>query len=207
MSAVGYGERVAYPSKGPTIGDAGRGVPSASTHQRQPSSLAQAQHQQRAPLTEARATVNLDHISQPLRSSKKTATPATDDRENRGAAAAPPQVKNHQNLPKPKDKVRPASPPPIIRDNHRTLSFEKVGFLGEVRDIRPNLCGDDRVDWLLSSIRVALRVYMRPRTLQERAMLSRLSAKAPSRRKKQKPRSVLSLLWGSYSDGSHIALC
>lgn len=192
MSALGYGERVACPSKGPTIGDVGHGVPSTSTHQRQPSSLAQAQHQQRAPLTEARATVNLDHISQPLRNSKKTATPAIDDRENRGVAAAPPQAKANQNLPKSKDKVRPASPPSIIRDNHRTLSFEKVGFLGEVRDIRPNPHADDRVDWLLSSIRVALRVYMRPRTLQEPAMLSRLSAKGHSRRKKQKPRLVLS---------------
>ena len=132
MSALGYGERAAYSSKGPVIGDAGRGFPSASTHQRQPSSLAQAQHQQRAPLTEARATVNLDHISQPLRSSKKTATLATDDRENRGATAAPPLARNDKNLPKSKDKVRPVSPPPIIRDNHRTLSFEKVGFLGEV---------------------------------------------------------------------------
>lgn len=148
MSAVGYGERVACPSKVPTIGDVGHGVPSASTHQRQSSSLAQAQHQQRAPLTEARATVNLDHISQPLRNSKKTATPAIDDRENRGVAVAPQpaQAKPNQNLPKSKDKVRPASPPSIIRDNHRTLSFEKVGFLGEVRDIRPKPRGDDRVD-------------------------------------------------------------
>lgn len=131
MSALGYGERAAYSSKGPVIGDAGRGFPSASTHQRQPSSLAQAQHQ-RVPLTEARATVNLDHISQPLRSSRKTATLATDDRENRGATAPPPQARNDENLPKSKDKARPASPPPIIRDNHRTRSFEKVGFLGEV---------------------------------------------------------------------------
>jgi hypothetical protein len=138
MSAVGYGEPTAYPSKGPTIGNAGHGFPSTTAYQRQPSSLAQAQHQQRAPLTEARATVNLDHISQPLRSSKRTATPATDDRENRGATAAPPQAKDNKHLPKSKDKVRPASPPPIIRDNHRTLSFEKVGFLGEVRNIRPN---------------------------------------------------------------------
>lgn len=134
MSALGYGERAAYSSKGPVIGDAGRGFSSASTHQRQLSSLAQVQHQQRAPLTEARATVNLDHISQPLRSSKKTTTLATDDRENRGAAAAP----KDENPPKPKDKVRPASPPPIIRDNHRTLSFEKVGFLGEVCHILSN---------------------------------------------------------------------
>ena len=183
---------MACSSKGPTIGDVGHGVPSAPSHQRQLSSLAQAQHQQRAPLTEARATVNLDHISQPLRNSKKTATLAIDDRENRGTATALPRAKNNNNLPKSKDKVRPASPPPIIRDNHRTLSFEKVGFLGEVRDIRPKLCGDDRVDGLLSSIRVDLRVYMRPRTLQEHAMLSRLSAKGHSRRKKQKPRSVLS---------------
>ena len=135
MSAVGHGERAAYSSKGSAIGDTGRGFPSSSTHQRQPSSLAQAQHQQRAPLTEARATVNLDHISQPLRSSKKTVTPASNDRENKGAPVAPPQAKN---IPKSKDKVRPASPPPIIRDNHRTVSFEKVGFLGEVRHIRPN---------------------------------------------------------------------
>lgn len=194
MSAVGYGERVAYPSKGSTIGDAGRGAPSVSAHQRQPSSLAQPQHQQRAPLTEARATVNLDHISQPLRSSKKTATPVIDDRENRGIAGALPQATDNKNLPKPKDKVRPASPPSIIRDNHRTLSFEKVGFLGEVRNIRPKPCGDDRVDWFFSSIRVVLRVYTRPRTLQERAMLSKLSAKGHSRRKKQKPKSVLSHL-------------
>ena len=138
MSAVGYGERVTHPSKGSTIGDVGHGVPSASTHHRQPSSLARAQQQQRAPLTEARAIVNLDHISQPLRSSKKTATSGADDRENRAAAAAPPQAKDSKNLPKSKDKVRPASPPPIIRDNHRTLSFEKVGFLGEVRNLHPN---------------------------------------------------------------------
>jgi hypothetical protein len=137
MSAKGHGERPVYSSKGLAIGDTGRGFPPTSTLQRQPPLLAQAQ-QQRAPLTEARAAVNLDHISQPLRSSKKTATSA-DDRENRGTADAPPQARDNKNLPRPKDKVRPASPPPIIRGNHSTVSFEKVGFLGEVRDIRPIL--------------------------------------------------------------------
>jgi hypothetical protein len=89
----------------------------------------------RTPSTEARTAVNLDHTSRPLRGPKKTAIPA-DDRENKGTADAPPQARDNKNL---EDKIRPASPPLIIRDKHSTLSFEKVGFLGEVRDIRPNL--------------------------------------------------------------------
>lgn len=198
---------MAYPSKGSTIGDAGHGVPSASTRHRQPSSLAQAQHQQRAPLTEARATVNLDHISQPLRSSKKTATPATDDRENRGTAAAPPQAKDNKNLPKSKDKVRPASPPPIIRDNHRTLSFEKVGFLGEVRNLHPNpvpmtaLTGSfPPSGWFCACIRGQGPFRNAPcyQGCQQRV----------TQDEKGKNQGLfLLILWSSYFDGRYIALC
>lgn len=45
----------------------------------------------------------------------------------------PGQQEKQKQLPEPKkEKVRPASPPPLIRDANRTLSFTKVGFLGEV---------------------------------------------------------------------------
>jgi len=39
-----------------------------------------------------------------------------------------------KQLPEPKkDKVRPPSPPAIIRNEKESLVFSKVGFLGEVR--------------------------------------------------------------------------
>jgi len=207
MSAVGFDERAAYPPKGPTIGDPGHGFPSSSTYQCQPSSLTQAQHQQRAPLTEARATVNLDHISQPLRSSKKTATLATDDRENRGAVAAPPKAKDNKNLPRPKDKVRPASPPLIIRDNHRTHSFEKVGFLGEVRNIRPN-----RVAMTALTVSFPLSGWLCARIRGQGPFRNAPCYQGRQQRvtqdEKSKNQGLFFLsLWSSYSDSSNIALC
>jgi hypothetical protein len=40
---------------------------------------------------------------------------------------------NPRQLPEPKkEKVRPPSPPSVIRDQKNTLVFTKVGFLGEV---------------------------------------------------------------------------
>jgi hypothetical protein len=46
-----------------------------------------------------------------------------------------------KQLPEPKkDKVRPPSPPAIIRNEKETLVFSKVGFLGEVRVFHCHWC-------------------------------------------------------------------
>lgn len=79
----------------------------------------------RLPFADARHGNNLP-TQQPFKAKPQPA-PATQPR-----AKMPPK-EGQKQVPEPKkEKIRPPTPPAVIRDQKETLVFHKVGFLGEV---------------------------------------------------------------------------
>lgn len=102
-----------------------------------PISALAAHHQPRPrlPLSEARQGNNIPLAPQPK--PKQQHPLATEMQQAQHEPERRVQEKEKQKqIPEPKkEKVRPPSPPAIIRDSARTLLFSKVGFLGEARII------------------------------------------------------------------------
>lgn len=102
--------------------------------------------------------------------------------------------------PKPTDRqLKPPASPPLARQNSKTVppsppriitdkagkSFQRIGFLGEVRRLCSHICACSH-----SNLRVGSRECMRSRTARARSWRAKSSPRTRSRRKRPRPRCV-----------------
>ena len=95
--------------------------------------------------------------------------------------APPPKAPSSPPLPRQNSKTAPPSPPKVITDKSGRLSFNRVGFLGEV-------CTLDDKYMPLILYRVALQGCMRLRTLAATDLHARWSPKRHLRQRRRKQR-------------------
>ena len=99
--------------------------------------------------------------------------------------APPPKAPSSPPLPRQNSKTAPPSPPKVITDKSGRLSFNRVGFLGEVRTLYDECM-------LLIFHRAALQGYTRSKTLGAADWHVRSSPRPRSRRRKPRQRCATS---------------